>query len=146
MQKIKSSICEKGKVGCLVQLRWRITFSVFSSLAQLLSKKRYSANHIDQPITCKSEQNSLQNTKSCARTSTTEERVIVNTGSINSSRTFFSNSVEELHVISFRREKHTKERLKKFLPNTLNTHCKVECLLLDATAQKPYKYHNINNR
>jgi hypothetical protein len=26
MQKIKSSICEKGKVGCLVQLRWRITF------------------------------------------------------------------------------------------------------------------------
>lgn len=28
------------------------TFNVVSSLAQLLSRKRYSENHIDQPMTC----------------------------------------------------------------------------------------------
>jgi len=47
------SLGEKGKLKFLVHKRWRVTFSVFSSFAQLLSKKRYSANHMDQPITCR---------------------------------------------------------------------------------------------
>ncbi|PWZ25638.1 hypothetical protein Zm00014a_025907, partial [Zea mays] len=49
---------------------------------------------------------------------------------------FFSHNAGELRVISFIREKCTKKRLKKLLPNTLSTHCKLACYLLAATTEK----------
>lgn len=50
MQKIKDKHVCMSETH--IETTWGLTFNVFSSFAQLLSRKRYSENHIDQPMTC----------------------------------------------------------------------------------------------